>query len=787
MNRLIALSILCLAMLCPFVAQAQLVQYEGRPVNDIEIVFRRTAAADTSFDPNAVRARLKTKVGEPFSQLDFDDDLKLLAADYDRVEPKLDLRDGKLHITLALWPRPVIRSITWTGNQKVPLKKLRKELGISEGDVFERGEFASAFQQVRVYYIKKGFFEANLSYRLSSDPITGEMDVQICIDEGRTGHIRAVQFKGFSREEQLELLEMVGTKKYSFFISWATGYGSYQGEAVEQDRFVVLNFLHNKGYADATVEVEITEVPDLKGIVVTFVADRGPKYEFGAVSFEGNTLFDDEQLLKALTFQSGDNFSPDELRDSVKALTDLYGSKGYIETIVNFEQHRELGQQVFNIDFNITEGQPFRVGLVRVFGNTRTQQRVVLRESIIRPGEVFDIRRLQQTEECLRNMGYFDTCNVYAVRPRRPLLRDETRDGPQYRDVYVEVCETSTGSLGLNIGGSTQDGMFTGVELTEKNFNINGLPYLFRCGPQALRGAGEYARLQANIGKKQITLFGAWNKPFVFDTRWILGVDIERTMNRRQSRDYEIEKLRGGLNAIYPINCFLRVAYAYRLAYEFTDLRRPASQLSPILVQEAKNRGTVSAAGMTLTYDSVDFCHTKGLRSILEAEYAGLLGDFDFLRFTYLNTLYFPVRPLGTARMRCELRVLQPIWDQEKLRLPMGERFFLGGESTVRGYVPYSIGPQAPNRDPLGGLTSVFFSAELNRQFMRAVDGFVFFDGGWVSSNPWQVNRPRMSVGFGVRISLMAQMPLTFGWGFPLNPQRPDDVEHFYFSVGGHF
>jgi outer membrane protein insertion porin family len=786
MKRLLTLPFFLLLACIPQVLCAQLVQYEGRPVTDIEIVFKRLSPQMT-FDPSAVRARLKTKIGESFSQTDFDEDLKLLATEYDRVEPSLTATEDGLAIRLTLWPQPTIRRIVWTGNEKLSDEQLQKELDIAPGDTFERSAFAAAFKKVRVYYIKKGFFESELTYRVIPDPTTGEVDIEICVREGRTGHIRSVQFRGVSRAEDLELLERVSTRKYSFLLSWATGHGSYQGEAVEQDRFIVLDYLHNKGYADATVEVRVNEVPEVKGIAVEFVAEKGPQYTFGSVTFQGNTLFTVEELLQKLTFKRGDIYSPEKLRASVKEITDLYGSKGYIDTLVNYEQHREVGETIYNIDFEVTEGQQFRVGLVRVFGNMRTQQRVILHESRIRPGEVFDIRRLQQTEELLRNMGYFDTCNVYAVKPRRALAPDETRDGPYYRDVYVEVCEASTGALGLNIGGSTQDGMLTGVELTERNFNICGVPYLFRHGPRVLRGAGEYARLQANIGKKQITLFGAWTKPFVCDTRWIVGLEIERTMNRRQSRDYELDKVRMAANATYPFNCFFRVGYIYRLAYLFTDLRTPPEQLSPTLVQEARNTGTVSAAGVMLTYDSVNFCRTSGFRSILEAEYAGLLGDFDFVKFGYLNTLYFPLRPLGTVKLRCELRLLQPIWDERQSHIPLGERFFLGGESTVRGYVPYSLGPTAPNRDPLGGLTSVLISAELNRRFMRAVDGFIFFDGGYVASHPWQVRKLRTSIGFGVTVRLLAQMPMTFGWGFPLNPQRSDDVEVFYFSVGGHF
>src|SRR5689334_21600468 len=160
--------------------------FEYRKVASIDIVVENPTA-NSSFDPKTILSRLDTKTGDPFSQLTFDSDLKTLADDYDRVEPNIAVHNGEVYITLKLWPRPTIRTITWSGNEHMKTKKLQKELGVKLHSIFNRQSFNRAFNKLKEYYVKRGYFESQLSYSIIPDSKTNEVDIRIDIREGRSG------------------------------------------------------------------------------------------------------------------------------------------------------------------------------------------------------------------------------------------------------------------------------------------------------------------------------------------------------------------------------------------------------------------------------------------------------------------------------------------------------------------------------------------------------------------------------------------------------------------------
>ncbi|MGE3954497.1 MAG: outer membrane protein assembly factor BamA [Parachlamydiales bacterium] len=773
-----------LLLLFPLSLVAQLEPARTLPVEKIEITVHDSLSPTE--EANAVRTKMKTKTGERFSQLDFDEDLKHLSEEYDRVEPRVVPQGEGVAITLNLWPKRKIHQIRIEGNERIKTARIRRELGIEAGSPFERHTFNQAFGKLKTLYVKKGNFEAEIDYRVIPAEKPGEVDVVITINEGRSGRIKKVTFNGFSRKEEKELSEMLSAKKHFILTSWATGAGTYQEEAVEQDRFIVLNFLQNEGYADASVDLNVADLPDQKGLQVTFTAHKGPRYHFGRVTYTGNTLFSDSEIEQRIGIQEGQTYAPDKLRETVRTLTDLYGSKGYIDAIVNYEPLLRQDEAVYDINFTINEGEQYRIGLIRIFGNRRTQHRVILNECCLVPGQVFDIRKLQRTEMTLRSIGYFDNVNVYAVRSPQ-----ERQLGPAYRDVYIEVEEKGTGSIGLFAGLSSTDSIFGGLELIEQNFNIRGLGRVFKDGLVALRGGGEYLRIRTNIGKKQRSYLASWTQPYFMDTNWIIGFDFEQSVSNLRSDDYTNQQLQGSFRATYPISACLRSGAHYRVRWMDTDVKRDDVVLPPELTRP----GTVSAVGGNVTYDSVNFYRTRGLSSVLEAELAGFLGDFRFASFAFLNCYYHPLYRKGVVKLRFEARTVTLLPGQKFIDLPIQERLFLGGEASVRGYAPFDMGPQflspvsgtpVPG-NPRGGLSSMLLSAELNHRFFRMLDGFIFVDAGYVSPHSWDVRTLRATAGFGVRIKLMDSVPVTLGWGYPLNREPYVELQRFFFSVGGRF
>jgi outer membrane protein insertion porin family len=751
-------------------------------VGTVNIVIKKETPND-KIDKQAILKRLKTKPGVLFSQIDFDDDLKLLVDEFDNVEPTLSFAGKEVNITLDIYPKLIIKKIIFCGNNCITTSDLADELEIQANTPLDRYAFNEAFNKLRTFYIKNGYFDADLSYKIIEDPCTNEVTIEICIKEGPSGKIREVCIEGVDSCEERKILELMATKDYCFFTSWYTKTGIFQPEALEHDRVAITDYLQNEGWADARVSINVFDSCVKDRIDVKVSVYKGERYYFGKVTFSGNNVFCDELIAKHLNARTGCPFSPDKLRDAIKCLTDYLGSKGYIESTVNFTPNLCDCQNVYDVHFTIDEGECFRVGLVKVFGNTCTKTPVILHECLMIPGEVFDSRKLEGTESRLKQMGYFECVNVYPVKSEQ----NEALGCDRYRDIHIEVKETYTGTIGLFLGFSTIESLFGGIDLTERNFNYKGLGSVFNNGLGTLRGNGEYLQLRASLGMKTSSYMLRWTKPYFMDTKWIVGFDLEYSQNQAISNDYDIISSAIKLHASYSINDFLRYGWAYRLQDSRTSSNVQAAPGSS--TNQIYNQGTVSAIGPRLTYDSTDKAYnpTCGLRSELSFEYAGLGGNYNFYSLAYLNTFYYPISSRGTMKFRADAQFIKPLGNTLASELPLGERLFLGGETTVRGYRPYAIGPKFPNGDPKGGMSSLLLSEEYCHKIINRIDAFAFVDGGSVSFSTFTVDTIRAAYGLGLRIEVMQNTPIVVGFGWPLNAASESDVKRFFVSFGARF
>lgn len=755
--------------------------YEGRRVASIEVSIENLPP-NVVFDQKAVIAKLKTKTGDPFSQLTFDADLKMLAEEYDRVDPRLDVQNGEVYISLKVWPKPVIRSIIWEGNSHIKTSTLKKELGIKVHRTFNRQTFNKALNKVKEFYIKKGYFESQLYYTMRTDPKTNEVDITIHVKEGRSGKIENIVFQGFTAKEKSAILQMVYTKKYNLLTSWLTGEGLFNEEAIEQDQLVIVNYLQNKGYADAKVDIEIKEAKTEGKLIIVIKADRGPVFHFGKITFDGNTVFTDQQIESCFVARPDGTYSPDKLRDTAQAIKDLYGRKGYIEASVQYETQLSENEPIYNVSFQINEGKQYKIGIIHIFGNTLTEQRVILHESLLVPGETFDSAKLKATQQRLQNIGFFKNVNVYAVR-----TADDEALGEDYRDIYIEVEETTTGNISLSFGLSTADSVFGSLDLTETNFNSMNFFQFRKNGFKGFRGGGEYAHAKVVVGEKQRTYGVSWMNPYLDDTLWRVGFDGTSNWSELQSKHYSINTLSFTLYGSYPLTAFWTFGTRYRIRNTWASFHHGSTKTER---NEAGQHGMISTIGSSINYDSTDSAIKphNGFRSVVEGDVAGFGGHFCFVRLGYVNTYYRNLWRNGILKCRFDFRFIEPFWKTSKPDdIPLSERFFLGGEGSVRGYKAFDLGPHFANGDPSGGISSSLLSLEYLHEIFSFLDGFLFVDAGTISMKRFHVGTYNVSYGFGTRIELINRVPIILGMGFPVNPDHRSEVRKFFFSMGGQF
>lgn len=768
--------------------------YDSRRVGKIEIKVQNLPEG-SSFDKQTVSAKLQTHEGDPFSQYVFDQDLKKLADDYDRIEPEITVKDGKIDVVLKVWLRPIIKQIEWEGNEYIKQRTLKKELDIKPGTIFNRTEFNSSFNKVKEYYIKKGYFESELSYRLVTDPKTGEVDIIIKVSEGRSGKVDDIVFHGFTKEEQSEILHKFYTKKYSALTSWFTGSGQFMEEKLEQDRLSIFDFLQNHGYADARVQIKLLESPSKGKIIVDISAEKGELYRFGQVSFDGNILFSDEEVEDIFYARPDAVYSPEKLQKTTEAIKDLYGRKGFIDTSVTYETQLAPDAPFYNVHFRVEEGREYRIGMIRIIGNVTTEDRVILRESLLVPGETFDSLKLKVTQARLENIGYFKAVNVYAVR-----TQDDLSLGDNYRDIYIEVEETQTGNISLSGGFSSADNLFGALDLQERNFSYKGLTKVGSDGLGGLRGGGEFLHMRATFGTRNQNYMASWLTPYFLDSLWRLGFEVSADIKDEQiDRDYDLNTYNFGTFLSYPLSPYFTYGFKYRFRAYDNELGKTEIQTgvdennNPIFKTKINNeRGILSGIGTNIVWDSTDRAIKphRGIRSAWEGEFVGVGGSESFFRALSINSFYVPLAQRMYMKYRTDFRFIFPVGSTDTSdkvkKVPATERFFLGGVASVRGYKDYILGPQ-DGGDPAGGLSSSLISSELVLEVLPMLDVFAFIDAGYVSDQTFDFGTYRMSYGVGANIDLMGKMPITVGYGFPVNPRFTSDERRFFFSFGGQF
>ena len=771
-----------------------MIPFDNQVVSKIDIEF--VTGGKGKKEAEVIRGKLTTKKGSFFSQSQFDSDLKMLALEYDWVEPSVIFEDGEMVIVVKLWQKPELRSIRFQGNSSFRDMELIAELELEDASIYDRSLFCRAFQKLRTFYAKKGYFEAELNYETIEDEANNCVDIVIKICEGRSGRISSLAFCGLENHEIDDIVNCMVTQPWNIVSSFMSGMGTYDQGAVQYDEYQVLNYLQNRGYADAKVKIDAVPSCDPKWLEVHVHAIREKKFKFGEITYEGNCVVSDEVIDQLIMAEEDQCFAPDAVRDTLKNLQDIYGSKGYIEAIIDEDLTLREDEDVYDLHITIEEGEQYRVGLIKIFGNNYTQNRVILHETILCPGEVFNTIKLGYTEERLRNIGYFDTVNVYAVRSS-----EESSLGSNYRDVHIEVHETPTGSFGAFMGFSTGDDLFGGFNITEKNFNICGLnpQSLKTIGPRALKGGGEYAHFTATVGQKTNSFVLSWTKPYFQDTVWAIGADAERNWNGQLAEDYEILSHTATVHARRGLNAFLSLGTHYRIRNSVVHSKEKAKLQSEQLREISGNNGWVSGVGFSLIYNSTNhpLKPSNGLRSRLDAEYIGLGGSHKFMSFSYVNSMYHPFGSNGVLKLRADAKFIQPLdipkpGEESIQTIPLDERLMLGGDYMVRGYRPYAIGPKFNNlSDPKGGLSLILLSIEYNKPLIPMADFFLFSDAGFLSRRTWDINTDKLkvSVGFGLKLSVMgpSSPPIVIGYGFPLNAEDRSDIKRFFISMGAKF
>ncbi|MBM3524953.1 MAG: outer membrane protein assembly factor BamA, partial [Alphaproteobacteria bacterium] len=436
--------------------------------------------------------------------------------------------------------------------------------------------------------------------------------------------------------------------------------------------------------------------------------DAGEQYRLGNLTIKDSTIFKADGLAKVFGLQKGDVVNFKKIKDGLEQIKKYYGNVGYINWSYLPDQEFDEKNKTMDLAFTFVEDKQFFVNRIDFHGNTKTRDKVLRREFVLEEGNVFSTAALDYSILKLNQLGFFDKIEEkdYEVKPD---------DKTATVQVDVKVKEKSQQSIGLTGGVSGISGSFLGLNYVTNNF----------------RGKGESLEFSVTGGTRTTDYVVSFTEPYLLDTRWSLGLSVFNQRFRfdtytifgfadfQTGRPNELFTRRttgATLTLSRPLRrSFWRLGASY--SYQRIGIGRIAAGYEDFALgqligfapggntQAALNGIIRSEFTPMLNYNSTNhfFNPTAGTSLNLSVAVAGkfLGGDFSMIRPVIEVRHFLADRWLSHRRNTFGFRFLgEYIESFGSSSIPFFDRFFIGGETTIRGFDIRSISPMAISSTP---------------------------------------------------------------------------------------
>jgi outer membrane protein insertion porin family len=416
----------------------------------------------------------------------------------------------------------------------------------------------------------------------------------------------------------------------------------------------------------------------------------GYLYRVGEIKVEGNKVINIQYLRTLIRLKPGEIYSIKIREKSVDDISEVYRNYGHVYAQIIPVENLDPKRKIVNVTFNINEGEVAYLNRLEFRGNYYTKDNVIRREMMIREGDRFSLAMFKNSVLRIKQLGLVDLEREPEIKPNP--------DDPTKMDVQVNVKELQRNNIQFSAGYSGYEGTFVAFSYSTVNF----------------LGAGETLELTAQQGKLVKNYSFGFTEPYLFDKPLTAGFNIYDRKNDysslglytmktkgvdltlgarlfgywRSSTTYTIQKL----NVTYPEGAMTTPLYGSGAFYE--------SSITPMIYRS--------------TIDS-PLTPTRGTLYSLSLKYAGtfLGGEIDLIKPQVEFTHYRPIFGRGPKAhvigFHAEYQFVKAINGSQ---IPYWEKFFLGGERSIRGYDVYTIGPRNEGGFNMGGDRAVVFNAE---------------------------------------------------------------------------
>jgi outer membrane protein insertion porin family len=718
--------------------------------------------------------------------------------------------DAHLRVSVLRGPRVVVE---FAGDPLPDKERERlvpiRTAGSADEDLLEDAKLA-----IEQYFRARGYRDAKAGYS-RDDKTPGLLKITFQVTRGPHYTIDSVRITGNAAIPTAELQKLITLARGQEFVATVL---DAQIAAVQAE-------YRTRGFTSAVVMPNAPVLPpDSPGaseqrVEVTVAITEGPRTTVRAVTFTGNIAFTESQLRESVPVTVGAPFLAAEVADGRDLVAIGYRNRGYLNVAVRPETaFAENGTQA-DVTYTVTEGPQIIVEHIIITGNEKTNEKTIRDELVIREGEPLGQNLLNNSQTKLSRLGLF----------RRITIEQIQHAGEAKQDVLVQVQEADRTTLGFGGGvEATLRARPTGPGGTAEDHLELAPRGEFEIGRRNLWGSNRSVNLftrvslrstdvfttdtpastdqtESNLGFNEFRVIGTFREPRLFGTRSELLVTgiVEQAIRTTFNFSRRIMRSEVGTQLTPSISVTGR--YSFEKTQLFDEIFAPDEK--PLLIDKLFPEVRLSKLAGSFIVDTRDdvLDPATGAFFILDTDLAAraLGSEVGFIRTFAQGFLYrqLPLKRRMVVALGTRVgaaRGFERIKDDQVVReLPASERFFAGGDTTVRGFSLDRLGNEdtiSATGFPVGGNGVVIVNAELRAKLVGSLQGVGFLDAGNVFplASKLSFTDLRPSAGFGIRINTDFG-PIRFDLGFNLDPKKfAEDLPRerrtvFHISIGQAF
>ncbi len=668
---------------------------------------------------------------------------------------------------VALGPR---FTIDIRGNHAIGDTELLALIDLSKRPIVTEGTWKVLAARMLEHYQDEGFRFAKVEVATAG---ANPKIVTFAIDEGPRVRVAAVEFSGNASISSRTLLAAMQTSPRSTqHLAWLPGRGRpdhLRESWVTDDLERIAALYREAGFPDAQArEEERVYSADRSEVTLRFHVDEGNRRIVDSVEVLGA---DDAvpRLGRGLALAPGEPLVPASLAGDRETIAQRLGRRGYVEAKIETEQRDATsadGVTRVRIVHRVTPGNVVRVRRVIIQGNHYTHDSVVRRTFGVRAGDPFDPERLKDGQTDVYRLGIFRSVSVQA---------DALPDGS--RDVRVRVSERPAGELQYGFGYDTRAGVHNFLQIGHRNVGGRG---------QQLTLRGDLNLSSTDLVPDEYIVALEGKQPRFLGSRYDLKASVARQQSERSVDEFSIRETSVSLGFERE---FLR-GLRGTLLVEFED--SDIFDVKPDAVLTGKDVGKLRTVSLdpVILYDGRDdpFAPKRGVFESLRLRYATpyLGSDTEFFKLVAQHSQYVPIGGSLTWIYAGRVGWAKPLRRSEIV--PIRDRFFLGGRTSVRGYDENEIGPRGANGHPIGGDFLVNVQTEMRFPFLYGLNAAVFFDAGglYLQDRSIALGDARAGAGPGLRYETPVGS-ISLDYGFKVPRRNGESIGEVHFTIGNIF